>query len=204
LANVRKLAGSSLIFLALALGVPFLTNISAAKPENSSGVSVGIKRQNLVDPALERALEAHRAFRASRQTVEQGLPSGLPFQGLPQQVQENALGVNLADGVTRQEEIRVLVELFSAKYKVDPRKLRHIVRQESTDNPLATGALGERGYAQFLRSTWEGTPLGEVLGWDVAYYGPANIEMAAWLLRQSESQGKGGLDHWYNSLKDFR
>ena len=182
MANARRLVGGSLIFLALGLGFSLLTNISAAKPEeSSSGVSENeAKRQYLVEPALTQALETYKVFEASRVgTVGLVLPSGLP-EGLPQIGPETA---NLTDEVDMREEINALIDLYAAKYHVDAPTLRWLAEHESTYNPDATGDALERGVCQFLESTWQGTPQAR-FGWESAYSPAVNIEACAWMLSQ--------------------
>lgn len=195
--TARWLTGGVLIVLALVLGLSVLPHAeSAATPGETpvSDVSEQRLERHLVEPALRRAIEANR----EKVPAELALPSGLPEKGLPQatpqsvdsgpKVQATGLdspqpALSLADGVTIQEEIDLLVALYSTKYGVDPSVLRDLARCESTDNPGANGKEGERGLAQFLRSTWETTPL-EAFGWDAAYHPAINLEAAAWMLRE--------------------
>jgi soluble lytic murein transglycosylase-like protein len=194
--------GAGLILLAIAMGFSLLADTKrVANPrETSSGLSEGFERQNpLVEPALRRAIKNIEANREKVPT-ELALPSGSP-EGLPQTTPQAAaeadsaakvyaaglgsgqLSPNLADGVTSQEEINLLVELYAAKYGVDAWTLREIARCESTDNPWGTGKSGERGLTQFLKSTWETTPL-KVFGWEAAYHPAVNLEAAAWMLAE--------------------
>lgn len=183
-----------MMFLALCLGFSLLTNISTAKPEEfSSGVSESeTERQYLVEPALTQALEAYKAFEASRLgTAGLVLPSGLPG-GLPQQTSPEI--ANLADEVDISEEINILIDLYAAKYHVDASTLRWLAEHESTYNPNATGFMGERGVCQFLESTWQDTPQAR-FGWESAYSPAVNIEACAWMLSQ-------GRDSEFSSLEN--
>ena len=185
MANARRLVGGSLIFLALCLGFSLLTDISAAKPEeSSSGVSENEaeRQQYLVEPALTQALEAYKAFETSRVgTVGLVLPSGLP-EGLPQQTNPEET-VNLANEINMNEEINILIDLYAAKHHVDAQTLRWLAEHESTYNPNATGLMKERGVCQFLESTWQSTPQAR-FGWESAYSPAVNIEACAWMLSQ--------------------
>ena len=196
----RRSAGSKLILLAIALGVSLLAEVGVADREISSGLSAENRRQDhtvdaLVEPALSKAPEILGANRVNDPT-ELALPS-VTVTPQPQlataetdSIRVQALGVtpsqpvpNLADGVTVQEEIDSLVTLYSAKYGVSAVTVREIVWCESTDDPSATDPSGARGNGQFIKSTWESTPMA-IFGWDSAYHPAVNIEAIAWMLQQ--------------------
>lgn|GEM_PF-5342256 len=179
LTTIRWSVGSGLILLAIVLGASLFADAkTVAEPgETSLGFSITRLKRHLVEPALERAIENIEANREKVPT-ELALPSGLP-EGSPHTTPQAAQ----PPGMTTQEEIDFLVHVFALKYGVDPSTLREVARCESTDNPWANGKEGERGLTQFLKSTWEDTPL-EVFGWDAAYHPAVNLEAAAWMLAE--------------------
>jgi len=195
LSTIRWSGGKGFILFALALLFSLPTDIkSVAKPgETSLGISEQkVERHHLAEPALRQFIEFRKEVIASGKhlaestAAELALPSGL-LSGTPQ----NSLDPEFADGVSTLEENLFLIDLYAAKYGVQPQILGQIVEAESRHNPEAQGREGERGLGQFLSSTWLGTPQGEKYGWDAAWHPAVNIEAIAWML----SQGRIGEFH---------
>lgn len=203
---------NGLVILAIALGALSLAGTeNVANREASLGLSVTLARQYppLAEPALTRAVGANREEastelalpnnslktpRVSPRATDEVGPVKVRAAGIASS--QPSSSPNLVEGVTIQEEIDFLVQLYSAKYGVDLLTLRRVVRCESTDDPWATGKEGERGFGQFLKSTFMGTPQ-KVFGWDAAYHPAVNLEAAAWMLQQ----GRVGEFH---ALQDCR
>ncbi|OGZ17625.1 MAG: hypothetical protein A2Z78_00530 [Candidatus Nealsonbacteria bacterium RBG_13_36_15] len=182
--TTRKPAGSILVALATILTMSFLLPVDT---ENATEYRDASSSFSVVEPALRKVI-------ADTETNREEVPTELALPSTTPQVANTARGETIPEvkvpvgesnpgQLEIQKEIDILVQFYAAKYGVDPSILRDVARCESRDNPEATGKEGERGVAQFMKSTWEGTPMGR-FGWNAAYHPAINIEAAAWMLSE--------------------
>ena len=96
--------------------------------------------------------------------------------------------INLAGIVDYKAEAEVLIALYAAEYTspdqlIDPCLMARIIELESGFDPGQIGADGELGEAQFLPSTFAGTPLSRY-GLKSASHPAISIEAFAWMINQ--------------------
>jgi soluble lytic murein transglycosylase-like protein len=111
--------------------------------------------------------------------------------GVPPAITVTVLEPEPTPVVPTVRSVSELLEQAARRYRVDPVRMRRIIRCESGFNPNAVSRGGHKGLAQFADRTyaWAGREAGYG-GWSV-FDPEANLMAAAWLMSQP-----GGFAHW--------